>query len=62
MKNEPFVIERTFNASKEKVWKAITNKNEMKLWYFDLEEFKPEIGFEFRFSAVLPKNNIFIYV
>lgn len=49
MKQEPFVIERTYNASIAKVWKAITDKNEMKKWYFDLAEFKPEVGFEFRF-------------
>ena len=51
MKNEPFVIERTINAPVAKVWKAITNKEEMKRWYFDIAEFKPEVGFEFRFSA-----------
>lgn len=49
MKNEPFVIERTYNAPVEKVWKTITDKNEMKKWYFDLAEFKPEVGFEFQF-------------
>jgi uncharacterized protein YndB with AHSA1/START domain len=49
MKNEPFVIERTMNAPTEKVWQAITDKNQMKQWYFDLAEFKPEVGFEFSF-------------
>lgn len=49
MKNTPFVIERTFNAPVQKVWKAITDKEQMKEWYFDLEEFKPEPGFEFQF-------------
>lgn len=49
MANEPFVIERTYNAIVEKVWRAITNKDEMKQWYFDLAEFKPEVGFEFQF-------------
>lgn len=49
MKNEPFVIERTFQAPVAKVWKAITDKNDMKKWYFDLKEFKPEVGFEFSF-------------
>jgi uncharacterized protein YndB with AHSA1/START domain len=49
MKNEPFVIERTYNAPIGKVWRAITNKDDMKQWYFDLAEFKPEIGFEFQF-------------
>ncbi len=51
MKVEPFVIERTFHAPIEKVWKAITDKDEMKKWYFDLAEFKPEVGFEFQFYA-----------
>lgn len=49
MKNEPFIIERTYNAPVEKVWNAITDKSEMKQWYFDLAEFKPEVGFEFQF-------------
>ena len=49
MNTEPFVIERTYNAPVEKVWQAITDKDKMKQWYFDLKEFKPEVGFEFRF-------------
>ncbi len=51
MDSEPFVIERTFTASAARVWKAITDKNEMKQWYFDLKEFKAEVGFEFQFSG-----------
>jgi uncharacterized protein YndB with AHSA1/START domain len=50
-KNEPLVIERTFNAPVAKVWRALTNKDEMKRWYFDLKEFKPEVGFEFQFTV-----------
>lgn len=49
MEAAPFVIERTYNASIDKVWQAITDKEKMKRWYFDVEEFKPEVGFEFRF-------------
>ena len=51
MNNQPISIERLFNAQVSKVWKALTDKNEMKLWYFNLAEFKPEIGFKFRFSG-----------
>lgn len=51
MKKNPFIIERVFNAPPEKVWQAVTDKNEMKLWYFDLKEFRPEAGFEFQFTA-----------
>jgi uncharacterized protein YndB with AHSA1/START domain len=45
------IIERTFNAPVARVWKAITNKDDMKHWYFDLKEFKPEAGFEFKFTV-----------
>jgi uncharacterized protein YndB with AHSA1/START domain len=51
MKNEPIIIERSYNAPIEKVWKAITDKAEMKKWYFDLTEFKAEKGFEFSFMG-----------
>lgn len=51
MKNEPFVIERTVNASPEKVWKAITDKEQMKQWYFDIAGFEPKVGFEFTFNG-----------
>lgn len=51
MQTNPFIIERTYNAPIEIVWQAITDKNKMKQWYFDLAEFKPEVGFEFSFEA-----------
>ena len=51
MKSEPFVIERTLNAPVEKVWKAITDRDQMEKWYFKLAEFKPEVGFEFTFEG-----------
>ena len=49
MENKAFKIERTFTVPITRAWKAITNKDEMKLWYFDLPEFKPEVGCEFQF-------------
>ena len=51
MNNETFVIERTLNASAERVWKAITDRDQMEKWYFKLAEFKPEVGFEFTFEG-----------
>jgi len=51
MNNDPINIERVFNAPISKVWKAITDRDEMAKWYFDLAEFKPETGFQFRFSG-----------
>jgi uncharacterized protein YndB with AHSA1/START domain len=46
---EAVVIERTFNAPVERVWKSLTDVEQMRQWYFDLKEFKPEVGFEFQF-------------
>lgn len=51
MNNEPFVIERIYHASVERVWRAITDKDQMKQWYFDIPEFKPVVGFEFQFEG-----------
>lgn len=51
MKQEPFVIERVYNAPAERVWKAITDKAQMKQWYFDIAEFEPVVGFEFQFEG-----------
>jgi uncharacterized protein YndB with AHSA1/START domain len=53
---EPFVIERTLNAPVEKVWQALTNRDLMKQWYFDIAEFKPEPGFEFQFEGGTEEN------
>jgi len=51
MNNQPIMLEKTFNAPIERVWQAITDKDEMKKWYFDLAEFKAEKGFKFEFTA-----------
>jgi len=56
MATQPFVIERTYNAPVALVWKAITNKDDMKKWYFDFSEFKPEVGFEFQFTGGPPEK------
>jgi uncharacterized protein YndB with AHSA1/START domain len=49
--SQPIILERTFNAPVSKVWKALTDKDEMKKWYFDLAAFKAEPGFEFEFNG-----------
>jgi uncharacterized protein YndB with AHSA1/START domain len=46
---EAVIIERTFNAPIARVWKALTDVEEMRQWYFDLKEFRPAAGFEFEF-------------
>ena len=46
---EAVAVERTLNAPIARVWKALTDANQMRQWYFDLKEFKPQVGFEFEF-------------
>jgi len=53
---EPIIIERIFDAPISKVWEAISDNNKMKHWYFELEDFKPEVGFEFHFYGGPPEK------
>jgi len=59
---QPFVIERTYNAPIEKVWNALTDKDQMKKWYFDLAEFKPVVGFEFQFYGQGHKGEQYLHL
>lgn len=45
----PIVVEVTVNASVDKVWKAITDKTEMKSWYFEIPDFKLTVSQMFNF-------------
>jgi uncharacterized protein YndB with AHSA1/START domain len=49
--NAPLVKEVLLDAPVDRVWKAITSRDEMKQWYFDIKEFRAEPGFEFQFTA-----------
>ena len=49
MADTPIIIERTLNAPADKVWKALTDVKDMQKWYFKLEDFKAQVGFEFQF-------------
>jgi uncharacterized protein YndB with AHSA1/START domain len=57
MQTYPFIIERTYNASTSELWEAITDKDKMKQWYFDLPAFKAEVGFEFSFTGGPPERS-----
>ncbi len=48
----PVVIERTFAASQDAVWEAITDPAQMKRWYIpNIESFKPKVGFRTEFNV-----------
>jgi|ERR1043166_4170753 uncharacterized protein YndB with AHSA1/START domain len=46
---EAIILERIFNAPVTRVWEALTDVDQMREWYFDLKDFKPQVGFEFEF-------------
>lgn len=62
MSNSPLVIEKIYDVSVEKLWKALTDNEEMKKWYFNLSDFKPEAGFEFSFPGQGQKGEQYIHL
>lgn len=62
MIQEPFTIERTYSAPVSAVWKAISNRDEMVKWYFDLKEFKAEVGFEFTFEGCTKEETKYMHL
>ena len=55
-------IKNTFDAPIEKLWSALTSKEEMKLWYFSLDDFKAEPGFRFSFAGQGHKGEQYIHL
>jgi len=50
--DEPVIVEETFGATIDTVWKSITEVDLMRQWYFEnIPEFKPEVGFETQFNV-----------
>ena len=42
-------VEAVFDATKSQVWEALTNTEIIKVWYFDISNFKLAVGSEFSF-------------
>lgn len=51
MSKQTITVERLIDAPVAKVWKAISDKDEMQKWYFDLPDFEPKKGLEFQFMG-----------
>lgn len=49
MDKTPIIVENKYSATPEEIWKAITDPDAMKKWYFDLPGFKAEVGYKFNF-------------
>lgn len=57
-----FSITRIYNAPVALVWKAISNNEDMKQWYFDLPGFKAETGFEFQFKGGPDEDHMYLHL
>jgi uncharacterized protein YndB with AHSA1/START domain len=55
--NTSITVQYKINAPVEKVWKALTDKDEMKSWYFDIQDFEPTVGKVFNFYEPGEKTN-----
>jgi uncharacterized protein YndB with AHSA1/START domain len=62
MNRQAFVMEKTLNVPIAMVWAALTNLDEMKKWYFDIDTFKPEVGVEFTFTGCGPKGEEYVHL
>lgn len=47
--NQPVVKEVLLDATPARVWKALTDREELKQWSFEMDKFEPVEGFEFTF-------------
>jgi uncharacterized protein YndB with AHSA1/START domain len=56
--SESLIVERTYEAPIAAVWNALTDVEQMRRWYFDLKDFKPQVGFEFAF-VVEHEGNVY---
>lgn len=51
-KDPPIIVEQVFNTSRENIWRAITELDQMRQWFFNnIESFKPRPGFETQFNV-----------
>jgi len=54
----PVIAEQLFNKTRAQVWQAITDIDQMKLWYFDnIPTFKAEVDFTTRFNVKAPSRD-----
>lgn len=54
----PIVVEHSYAATADDVWKAITDVDQMRQWYFEnIPAFRPEVGFETQFNVQSGERN-----
>lgn len=49
MDAKPLIVECVYSVPIAKVWQALTDNNQLKQWYFQLDKFEPKVGSKFDF-------------
>ena len=62
MSSNPVIVEQICKAPVEKVWQVLTDRDDMKQWYFELHEFRAEVGFEFRFWGGPAEDRQYLHI
>lgn len=54
----PVVVQQNFHVSVNRLWKAISELEDMKLWFFNnIEDFSAEVGFKTLFTVTSGERN-----
>ena len=61
MENDPLALEKTFHVPSTAVWKAITDKNQLKNWCFEPDDFRAEAGFRFQFTGHSNNGTVYLH-
>lgn len=56
MKTAPLIIQRIIDAPVDRVWKALTDTEQLCRWFSGITDFKPEPGFEFIIPDIYPSS------
>lgn len=51
MEDVALILEKEFNVSSDIIWHAITDKESMTKWYFEITDFKLLVGYKFQFEG-----------
>lgn len=61
MQSKSVNINQVIDAPVERVWSAITDKDQLKQWFFELNAFEPVVGFEFGFRGKGHKGETYVH-
>ncbi|HSB92127.1 MAG TPA: SRPBCC family protein [Flavitalea sp.] len=62
MNTAPIIVERSFQVATQVLWAALTDREQMSRWYFDLDAFEPIVGFRFQFYGGPSPENQYLHL